>query len=230
MLTHLRAKRAGTRSEHLQNGADCSSCRRCHTPFRRHCCPRTYFLWESSSSIVTVMQAAESRLGQHATQTHGTLPAGWCVLAESQMCSVLVVVAHIIGEKPLQVVFIEGNNVIQQVAPTALHPSLCNSVLPRTPGRGPDGLDGHRANCNRDFQSIFAIAVEDEKPGSRLIWVGFTQLLTDPATGGAPRDIEMQDVPPVVADDEEAVQHTKRGRGNREEVHRGDGSPMISQE
>ena len=37
---------------------------------------------------------------------------------------------------------------------------------------------------------------------------------------GISRHIEMQDLPPVVADDEKAVQNTKRERWDGEEVHR----------
>ena len=40
----------------------------------------------------------------------------------------------------------------------------------------------------------------------------------------------MQDLPPVVADDEKAVQNTKRERWDGEEVHRRNGLAMVSEE
>jgi hypothetical protein len=43
-------------------------------------------------------------------------------------------------------------------------------------------------------------------------------------------DIEMQDAPTIVADDEEAVEHTERNRWHREEVHRRNRFPMVSKE
>ena len=44
------------------------------------------------------------------------------------------------------------------------------------------------------------------------------------------RDIEVQDAPTVVTDDEEAVEHTEGGRWDREEIHCSDNFPMISKE
>ena len=47
-------------------------------------------------------------------------------------------------------------------------------------------------------------------------------------TGGMPGDIEVQDAPTVVVDDEKAVQETEGKRGNREEVRGGDGFARIT--
>jgi hypothetical protein len=57
-----------------------------------------------------------------------------------------------------------------------------------------------------------------------------------PATAEQPKglsvlgDVEVENVPTVVADDEEAVDHTERDRRNREEVHRGYRFAMIANE
>src|SRR5215469_434173 len=47
---------------------------------------------------------------------------------------------------------------------------------------------------------------------------------------GISRHVEMQDLPPVVADDEKAVQNTERERWDGEEVHRRNGLAMVSEE
>jgi len=47
---------------------------------------------------------------------------------------------------------------------------------------------------------------------------------------GISRHIEMQDLTPVVADDEKAVQNTKSERWDGEKVHRSDGLAMVSEE
>src|SRR6516164_6007479 len=47
---------------------------------------------------------------------------------------------------------------------------------------------------------------------------------------GISRHIAMQDLTPVVADDEKAVQHTKRERWDGEKVHRRNGLAMVSEE
>src|SRR5712692_4420065 len=43
-------------------------------------------------------------------------------------------------------------------------------------------------------------------------------------------DIEVEDAPPVMADDEEAVENAERDRRDRKEVHRCDGLAVIPQE
>jgi hypothetical protein len=43
------------------------------------------------------------------------------------------------------------------------------------------------------------------------------------------RNVEVKDTPTTVRDDEEAIEHTERQGRNGEEVHGGDGFPMIVQ-
>jgi hypothetical protein len=43
------------------------------------------------------------------------------------------------------------------------------------------------------------------------------------------RDVEVQDAPPIVTDDKEAVQHAERNRWYCEEVHRRDRFPKATQ-
>src|SRR5580704_16573799 len=42
------------------------------------------------------------------------------------------------------------------------------------------------------------------------------------------RNVEIHDTPPIVADDEEAIEHTEGDGRNGKEVHRRDGFPVIS--
>jgi hypothetical protein len=58
----------------------------------------------------------------------------------------------------------------------------------------------------------------------------FSQLLYNPKCIGISRHIEVQDLTSVVADDEKAVQNTKRERWDSEEVHRRNGLAMVSEE
>jgi hypothetical protein len=63
-----------------------------------------------------------------------------------------------------------------------------------------------------------------------LVGPCFSQLLYNPKYMGISRHIEMQDLPPVVAEDEKAVQHTKRERWDGEEIHCSNGLAMVSEE
>jgi hypothetical protein len=66
-------------------------------------------------------------------------------------------------------VFIERDDLIQQIATTAAHPALCNFILPRTPDRSANTLDSHRPDRRKDLDSVLAVPVEDKKLGSGLI-------------------------------------------------------------
>jgi hypothetical protein len=56
----------------------------------------------------------------------------------------------------------------------------------------------------------------------------FSQLLHNPKSIRISGHIEVQDLTPVVADDEKTVQNTKRERWDGEEVHGGYRFPMVS--
>ena len=44
------------------------------------------------------------------------------------MCAIFLVVGNVFGQQPFQVTFIEGNDVIQEVAAATAHPALRNTV------------------------------------------------------------------------------------------------------
>ena len=50
------------------------------------------------------------------------------------MCAIFVVVGNVFGQQPFQVTFIEGNDVVQEVAAATANPAL-RTILPRWPGR-----------------------------------------------------------------------------------------------
>ncbi len=146
------------------------------------------------------------------------------------MGAIVVVVTGIFGDQPSQMTFIQGNDVIEQISSAAFNPTLRNSVLPRTFEGSPYGTDLQSTNRDRDLQSIFPISVKDQKSGSRPKRKRLPQLLNDPQAGRVPGDVDMQDSSTVVTYDEEAIEHTEVNDWNREEIHRGDGFPMIAKE
>ena len=166
---------------------------------------------------------------KNATRGYGGSSAARRCLPESKVRAVLVVVADILGEESLQMVFIEHDDVIQQITTTAAYPAFCNSILPRTPDRSANTLDSHRPNRCRDLDSILGVPIENKKLRSGLIRKGFSQRLYNPQALGMPRDVEMQNAPTIVADDEEAIEDAERDRRNGEEVHRGDSFPVVAQ-
>jgi hypothetical protein len=101
--------------------------------------------------------------------------------------------------------------VVQQVS-SAFPPTLRYTVLPGTPERGAYRGYLQGSGGPGKFQPVFCIPIEDEIPGSRHKWKRLPQLLDDPTARRRLRDVNVQDVPPIMADDEEA-EHSERDVG-----------------
>jgi hypothetical protein len=55
-------------------------------------------------------------------------------------------------------------------------------------------------------------------------------LLGDPTARRMLHDVNVQDAPPIMTDDEEAIEHAERTRWHREEIHGGNRFPMVAKE
>ena len=62
-------------------------------------------------------------------------------LAEPEMRPVVVIIADVLNQKPLQMLFVDGYHMIEQVMAATLDPTLRNPVLPGTLERGPYGYN-----------------------------------------------------------------------------------------
>ena len=145
------------------------------------------------------------------------------------MRAVVMIVADVVNEQTLQMAFVQRNDVIQKLSSAAFDPTLRHAVLPGTLEGGPHRTHPQRSNGAWNLQPVFRIPVENEKPGSRFKRKRLSQLLDDPRTRRTPSDVEVQNAPPIMADDEKAIDHAEGDRWNREEVHRSDGFPVVAQ-
>src|SRR5260221_1939087 len=145
------------------------------------------------------------------------------------MRAVLVVVANILSEQAFQVAFVNCDDVIQEITPATPYPTLCNSILPRTLERSADRTHAQGSNRCGHFQSILGITIKDDEPRCGSKWKCFSQLLDDPRACRMLCDIEMQDAPTIVTDDEQAIERVEVDRRNSEEVHRGNRFPVIAE-
>ena len=121
------------------------------------------------------------------------------------------------------------NEVIQEITSATPYPTLCHSILPRTFERSADRIHAQGSNRCRDFPSILGITIKDDEPRRGSKWKCFSQLLHDPRACRMLCDIEVQDTPTVVTDDEKAIEHAEGDRRNCEEVHRGNRFPVITE-
>jgi hypothetical protein len=186
----------------------------------------------SGSQIVAMMQAAEPRHGYN---------SGACIVAllglttsrrslrQRQMRSVVMVIADVIIHEPFQVAFIEDDHMIKQVPTTIADPSFGNAVLPRALETGSLWLNAEALYCADDFFVEVRAAIEDQILRCRVVGKGLAQLLYNPGARWVPGQVEMKKTPPVVGNDEEAIQHTESERWYSEEIHRGDSLTMVAQ-
>src|SRR5258708_8817561 len=128
------------------------------------------------------------------------------------MRAVLVVVANILREKAFQVAFVNCNDVIQEITAATPYPTLCDSILPRTLERGADRTHAQGSNRRGPFQSILGIPIKADEPRSGSKWKSFSQLLHDPRACRVLCDIEMQDAPTTVTDDEKTLERAEGAR------------------
>ena len=52
------------------------------------------------------------------------------------MRAVVMIIRRVRGKKPLQMARVQSDDVVEQIAAAAPHPTLGHSILPRTPNRG----------------------------------------------------------------------------------------------
>src|SRR5258708_13068231 len=154
-----------------------------------------------------MVQSAEPLMRKDAARGHRVTSVPWRSLPERKMRAVLVVVADVFRKQPIQMAFVHCDDVVQQVAPTTLNPSLRDAILPRTFEGGSDGDDRQRSNSCGNLHSILAVTVEDQKPGSGFIRKRFPQQLDDPPARRTLGDVEGQNASTTMTNDKKAIKH-----------------------
>src|SRR6267378_4345227 len=110
-----------------------------------------------------MVQPAESRQGLNLASTRTAdfrRPTCWCVLRESKMSPVLVIVVQVRRHQPFEMALIQDNHVVQQVASATSHPALSNTVLPRTAKGRANWLAPHVPHCRNHVCSKLCVSIE----------------------------------------------------------------------
>jgi hypothetical protein len=149
-----------------------------------------------------MMQPAESFTRNNPTHRGSPNPGTWCFFLESKMSPVFVVIAHIVGNKSLQVLPVDRNHMVEQIAPATLDPAFGHPVLPGTLIGRLNRIDLHRSDGNWNLRAVFRVAIKDEESRTGVEREGLSQLLHDPPARRVLGDVEMQDLPSVMTDNE----------------------------
>jgi hypothetical protein len=178
----------------------------------------------SGGQIVAMMQAAKPwHRNDSATRFAVTryFAASRRSLRQRKMSSVHVVIADVLIHEAFQMTFVENDRMVKLVAAAVPDSTLRNTVLPWTSEAGPLGLDAEAPRRLDHFFIELCAAIEDKITRRRFVRKCLTQLLNNPGTTRMLRDVAGQDAPPVMCNDEEAIENAEGERRHGEEVHRG---------
>src|SRR5271156_3472184 len=102
---------------------------------------------------------------------------------------------------------IQHDHVVEQVAATCADRAFGHAILP---GTSNGGLNRAYAETLQGLQNLrlkCVLAVEDQVSRRRIVRESLSKLLSDPGGRRMPCDVAVEDVAPVVTNDEEAVEH-----------------------
>src|ERR671910_674656 len=163
----------------------------------------------SRRPTVPVMQAAEASTRNHrcafrrSTLNRASIRS---VFLQGIVNPVPVVVDHVLANQPPQVRFVQRDDVVEKLAPTASDPTLGRSVLPGCLNTGPLRREASRLQeCDHILVEL-RIVVEDHVRILTTLGKRFPQLLYDPIGTRLAGDIEMQDSAPGVFDHKKTIQ------------------------
>ena len=126
------------------------------------------------------------------------------------MGPVLMIVADVLSHEPLQMPLVQNDHLIQQVSSATSNPTFRNPVLPRAPEGGAHGQASHLARERHHVIAELGVAVEQQESMGRAIGPGFPHLLHDPKCRGISRNVAVENLAPLMTDDEKAVEDAKR--------------------
>jgi hypothetical protein len=121
-----------------------------------------------------MVQTAQSRMADHRTGDCSTDFAARSFLAEAKIGAVGVMIRRVRGEKPLEVALVQGDDVVEQIAPGSCLRSVPQRRFARALDRGLHGRELQGAKGSEYFQAIFLVVIEEQESGSRFVREGFS--------------------------------------------------------
>jgi hypothetical protein len=133
------------------------------------------------------------------------------------MCARTHVVGDVCCEHPTKPRHVDGNDMIEALAPDRADDSLHVGVLPRRSRCRSNLLDVHPFESSRDVRKD-GIAIVQDIPGRFVLWERIAKLLCRPGGCRVLGDGDVDDPSAVVRQDDEHEEQPERDRRNDEEV------------
>src|ERR1700694_1570665 len=150
-------------------------------------------------------------------------------LFQREMRAILVIIADIFVHHAFQMALIENNHVVEQIPAAGAYPAFRNTVLPWTSEACPHWSDTEALQGLGHFSIELRAMIKDQVARGRVKWERLAQLLNDPCARRMTSPLTLKNKPPVMRDDEKAVEHSEGQSRDGKEIHRGDGFPMIAE-
>ena len=119
------------------------------------------------------------------------------------MCSILVIIGEVRAEDPLQMSFVEHDDMPKALAFDGTDYPLRVGILPRRSRRADNFFDAHVRDSLLEELTVDSVAITNQKPRCFFVRKGLDDLLRGPFRRRVRRHIEMHDPPPIVAQNDE---------------------------
>ena len=125
------------------------------------------------------------------------------------MNPLFVRVGNVITDEAPQALFVQRDHVVQQLTPATSDPPFRDAVLPGCLEARAFGFQTGGFQERDDIGAELRVAVENDVTIRGCLWKRFTQLLDDPLRSWVAGQVEVQDLPTSVFDDEQALEQLK---------------------
>src|SRR5215831_9720103 len=146
------------------------------------------------------------------------------------MWSGIMIVAEVFLQNSSKMLFGKYNHVVETFAAYTADHSFRVWILPRRVGSGDDFFDSHSSHSPPKVVSVDRISIPDQVAWSGVLRKRLDQLLRRPGGGRMFRDIEMDDLTPLVQEYDKAVKVTERRSWDGKEIDADDVSGVIGEE
>ena len=170
-----------------------------------------------------MMQTGEPRHRNHLRIGQGSLralPAGWSFLVQTEMSSVVMIVANVLVHQAFQMALVGHNHVVEQITTASADPAFGHAVLPGASDRGTNRTCAKAVHGFKNLAMECVLAIGDQILWRGIVRKGLTKLLSDPGGLWMPSDVAVKNAPPVMINDEKAVKNAERKSRHCKEIHR----------
>ena len=162
-----------------------------------------------------MMKAAEPGTGDHRRSGRGPglhWPSIRRVLIEGIVNPVVVMVVHVIANEPSEMLFVQRDDMVENLSAAASYPAFRSAVLPRRLQTCALRLQASSLQKGNHIDIEFRVVIEDGITIRTSLGKRLTQLLYHPLGGRMTSNVEVQNPAPAMLDYEEAIQELE-GQG-----------------